>query len=118
MDLKTLLFSFEGRIGRQQYILGTLGMSLGSGFLIGVLSGIFIAMHAFALAVILALLLLIPTIWAQFALLVKRVQDRDHDWYFLLISLIPFIGGLWLFVETWFLRGTEGGNRFGKDPVA
>jgi uncharacterized membrane protein YhaH (DUF805 family) len=48
----------------------------------------------------------------------KRCHDRDRSGWFQLIVLIPFIGPLWLLVELGFLRGTQGMNRFGADPLA
>jgi uncharacterized membrane protein YhaH (DUF805 family) len=120
MDLKTLLFSFKGRIGRQQHILGILGVTF-SVLVPLLLVGCAIVAHSHAVLLVAALVALawsFATIWASFALQVKRIQDRDHDWYFLLIQLIPVVGPIWFFVEAVCLRGTVGENRFGKDPVA
>jgi uncharacterized membrane protein YhaH (DUF805 family) len=124
MDWKTLLFSFEGRIGRLQYFMGSLALAalLVVVPLLGMVFGIFSAHHTGILGLLTMVLLLIVTvplaIWAGWALAVKRVHDRDHNWYFVFIGLIPFIGSIWLFVELQFLRGTEGANRFGADPQA
>ena len=35
----------------------------------------------------------------------------------MLIDLVPVIGGLWALIETGFLKGTAGPNRFGNDPL-
>lgn len=122
MDLKSLLFSFQGRIGRLQYLLAVLGVGLVGGMvMLPILSFAFI-LHAKPLALTLTLLLLIAlTIgmtWASLALQIKRLQDRDRNWYFIFVSLIPLVGPLWLAVETYFIRGTVGDNRFGPDPLA
>ncbi|KWU26350.1 DUF805 domain-containing protein [Burkholderia cenocepacia] len=120
MGLTTLLFSFKGRIGRQQYILG----SLGAGFsviiptLVTVEAWVSPSGSGFALASLLLFAWSIGLLWASFALQVKRVQDRDHDWAFLLVQLIPIAGPIWFFVEAVCLAGTAGDNRFGKDPLA
>lgn len=55
--------------------------------------------------------LLIPSI----AVTVRRLHDTNRSGWWLLISLIPLIGGLVLFVFT-VLDGTPGPNRFGSDP--
>lgn len=55
--------------------------------------------------------LLIPSI----AVTVRRLHDTNRSGWWLLISLIPLIGGLVLFVFT-VLDGTPGPNRFGTDP--
>jgi len=48
---------------------------------------------------------------------VKRLHDRDRSGWFYLIFFVPVIGTLWLLVELGFLRGTQGENRFGPDPL-
>ncbi|HAE49771.1 MAG TPA: DUF805 domain-containing protein, partial [Tistrella mobilis] len=47
----------------------------------------------------------------------RRCHDRGRSGWFQLIMLIPLIGWIWLLVEIGFLRGTEGPNRFGPDPL-
>ena len=55
---------------------------------------------------------LIPAISAG----VRRLHDTNRSGFILLISFIPFIGGL---VLLFFLipEGTKGKNRFGPDPL-
>lgn len=48
---------------------------------------------------------------------VKRLHDRDKDWYWLLLALIPVAGLIWLVVECGMRTGTIGPNRFGPDPL-
>lgn len=53
----------------------------------------------------------------SFAVQVRRLHDLDRSGWWLLIVLLPIVGWLLLFV--WFcLRGTDGPNRFGDDPLA
>ena len=55
---------------------------------------------------------LIPAISAG----VRRLHDTNRSGFFLLISLIPFIGGiilLFLLIPV----GTKGKNKFGADPL-
>jgi uncharacterized membrane protein YhaH (DUF805 family) len=63
------------------------------------------------------LLSLIPLIWGGLAGQVKRWHDRDKSGWFVLINFIPLIGAIWAFIELGFLRGTQGPNRFGPDPL-
>lgn len=116
MDLKALLFSFQGRIGRKQFFLGVLGLAL-AGLAPALLIAIALALHAKAVAGLVAIIWAVAMFWASIALQVKRLQDRDRNWYFLFVSFIPFVGPIWLAVEVYFLSGTIGDNRFGKDPV-
>jgi uncharacterized membrane protein YhaH (DUF805 family) len=116
MDLKTLLFSFEGRIGRQAYLLTILAKSfvygLGMFFAIGLL-----AIKGALLAIPLLIALAICSIWTSLALVVKRLHDHDRDGYYVFLWLVPLVN-IWMLIEAIFVRGTVGDNRFGKDPVA
>ncbi|WP_416907318.1 MAG: DUF805 domain-containing protein [Polymorphobacter sp.] len=59
-----------------------------------------------------ALALMLPSLAVQ----VRRLHDQEKSGWFILIGLIPFIGGLILF---WFnlQRGTPGTNIYGEDPL-
>ena len=48
---------------------------------------------------------------------VRRLHDQDKSGWWILISLVPLIGGIWLLV-LYFIEGTRGPNRFGPDPKA
>ncbi|MEO6718100.1 MAG: DUF805 domain-containing protein [Novosphingobium sp.] len=60
-------------------------------------------------------LLLIAVIIPSIAVQVRRFHDQDKSGWFVLLSLIPFLGGLVVLVFM-FLEGTRGPNRFGPDP--
>ena len=66
----------------------------------------------------LAIAVAVLQLWISLAISVKRYHDRDRKGWWLLIALIPIIGVLWIFVVLGFLKGTEGANRFGSDPLA
>ena len=55
---------------------------------------------------------LIPAISAG----VRRLHDTNRSGFFLLLSFIPFIGGI---ILLFFLiaEGTKGKNKFGPDPL-
>lgn len=55
--------------------------------------------------------LLLPSI----AVTVRRLHDTNRTGWWILISFLPLIGGIWLFVLT-VLDGTPATNRFGPDP--
>jgi len=62
---------------------------------------------------IVALALVVPTV----AVAVRRLHDTDRSGWWLLVAVIPLIGGVALLV--WFcLRGAAGDNRFGAAPQA
>lgn len=66
-----------------------------------------------ALTLIAGLGLLIPSL----AVTIRRLHDTDRSGWWLLIGLIPVVGGLVLLVF-YILEGTQGSNRFGPDPKA
>ena len=99
-------FVFEGRASRSEYWWFQLIVS--PSYLISTILENDIAY--FFLGV--TLFTLIPAISAG----VRRLHDTNRSGFFLLISFIPFIGGL---VLLFFLipEGTKGKNRFGPDPL-
>lgn len=113
-DWKWLLFSFEGRAHRAHYwgggfvaaaifaaiviIGGILGGGSDEGFGVGLILGV------------------IPWIWMGLAVNIKRWHDRNKPGAWVLIQLIPYIGGFWVLIECGMLEGTRGPNRYGPDP--
>lgn len=65
------------------------------------------------LYVVFALAIFIPSL----AVLVRRLHDTEKSGWFILISLIPFVGGIILIVFL-FTEGTKGPNKYGEDPKA
>ena len=57
------------------------------------------------------------TIIPNIAIAIRRLHDRDYSGWWYLLVFIPLIG--WLILFIWFcLKGTDGPNRFGPDPLA
>jgi uncharacterized membrane protein YhaH (DUF805 family) len=112
LDYKNLLLSFEGRIGRQTYWMSYLAF-IGIGVVLGIVSA-FLGKAGAIIIVIFSLAI----IWPALAIQAKRWHDRDKSAWWLLMNLVPAIGGIWVLVECGFLRGTEGQNSFGPDPLA
>ena len=63
-------------------------------------------------SLVVSLLSLVPSISSQ----VTRLHDRGHSAWWLLFSLVPLVGAILLFVQTGFLRGDGGPNRYGPPP--
>jgi uncharacterized membrane protein YhaH (DUF805 family) len=108
----TELFSSEGRIPRSTYwkfygifyglmiLFGFLSQSLNlPNWLQGILGLMF-----FPLAII------------GIIVQIKRWHDRDKSGWWVLINLVPCIGGFWSLIECGFLPGTPGPNQYGPDP--
>lgn len=143
MDLSFLFFSLDGRIGRARFWLGTIILAIVSfvaTYLIVALVGVSQAAIAFSAAVSFALA------YPSYAVMAKRFQDRDKPGFLALLLLIPSYGAnllytfgvfdldqpsawaqsldviiavifLWFLVELGFLKGTQGPNRYGPDPL-
>ncbi len=63
------------------------------------------------LFVLFALAVLVPSLAVQ----VRRFHDQDKSGWFVLLALIPYIGGIAVLVFMC-LEGTKGPNKFGPDP--
>lgn len=84
-------------------LVGLMG-AIGSETLSSIAMGIFI-------------IAMLPFIWFSLALQVKRWHDRNKSGFWVFIGLVPYIGSIWQFVECGCLRGTDGPNRYGEDPL-
>ena len=130
--MKEMLFSFTGRANRAKFwlilivtdivgmiLFGILG-AVGGGSMIPDASGN-MTMGSGPLGIVtavLALIVLIAMVWIGLAVAVKRYHDRNKSGWWVLICLVPFIGGLWYLIECGFLKGTAGANTYGADPLA
>jgi len=117
MNLTQVLFSFSGRIRRSTFWLYGLGLGVVLGIIIAV--GIMLASNGGAMAIVgsvIAFAAYVVAIWAGLALQVKRWHDRDKAWVWIFIAFIPLVGAIWALVETGFLDGTPGPNKFGPSP--
>jgi len=115
LTAKEVLFSFKGRIPRSTFW----GYSIASGiaFYALVLPFMFIFGQESTATIAVMVLAYIPLLWASLAIQTKRWHDRDKSGLWILIGLIPLVGAIWSFIETGCLKGTEGPNRFGNDPL-
>jgi len=115
--MKQLFFSFEGRIGRKTYWLSVLG-------LVGVLVVAQLLMVGLAavsetlglIGAILALAICAVALIPSFALPIKRWHDLDKSGWYVLLGFIPVVN-LYALVMLGFVRGTEGSNQYGDDPL-
>ena len=106
---------FAGRSRRKEYWMFLLGVIIAA-IILGIIEGI-LGLSGMVggvygpLTTLFLLAIIVPSIAVQ----VRRFHDQDKSGWFVLISLIPIIGGLIVFVFMC-LEGTKGPNRFGLDP--
>ncbi len=132
MNWKYLFTSFEGRTNRQPFWLSLLAlvviewvvmfvvaMVLGTSMMAGIdpnlppdQAAAMVTKNMIPIGIV-SLLFLYPAL----AVYTKRWHDRDKSGWWTLIIFVPFIGAIWWLVECGFLRGTDGANRFGPDPL-
>jgi uncharacterized membrane protein YhaH (DUF805 family) len=113
---------FQGRSRRMEYWMFTLGVVIVE----VVLFALFAALGAFRTSDgtppamfwpmmiifgIFGLAIIVPALAVQ----VRRFHDQDKSGWFVLLGLIPYVGGLIVLVFMC-LPGTSGSNRFGADP--
>ncbi|WP_103918034.1 DUF805 domain-containing protein [Alcanivorax sp.] len=108
MDIKSILTSPKGRVGRMTFWIWQL--CIAAPFIAADLAGLELESR-FSYFWIAYLVAAYPAIMVQ----IKRWHDRDKSGWWCLINLIPF-GNLWVLVECGFLPGTSGLNRYGADP--
>lgn len=125
MDWKKFLFSFDGRVGRKAYwlfLVAVLVISMGIQF--AALGPMIAAAAADPEAAanmsfpVWIWIIFIPMIWMSLAVQAKRWHDVDKSAWWILIGLVPFVGGLIALVFNGFIAGTPGPNRFGEGPMA
>ena len=105
------IFEYKGRASRSSYWWFALAELIGwVGVLI--LAGIFAAVHAPALSIMLYLAAAIAAFLLGLSLTIRRLHDQDKSGFWYFIAFVPFIGGIWLLVLT-VMEGTPGPNRFG-----
>ena len=122
MNWTYFFFSLEGRISLKQYWFYFLLPTLVLTFVIGALAGGFEAATDRSVGQIggrdwIAVLWGLAILWPGIATQVKRWHDRGKSGWWYLINFVPVIGGIWALIETGFLPGTEGENRFGPPPA-
>ncbi|MEN8040981.1 MAG: DUF805 domain-containing protein [Actinomycetota bacterium] len=116
IDWQDLFFSFDGRINRGKFWAG-IGMMWLLALIVGGIIGFGLFAVSKALGWIVFIVVYAAALWIGLALSVKRWHDRDKSGWWILIGLVPIIGGLWALIETGFLPGTDGNNQYGPDPL-
>lgn len=106
---------FQGRARRSEYWLFFL-FTLILGFVVGLIGGIASGGDPnSSIPLVLSGLLWVALIVPSLAVGIRRLHDTNRSGWWVLIALIPFIGGLVLLVF-YVLDGTPGPNKFGPDP--
>jgi uncharacterized membrane protein YhaH (DUF805 family) len=119
MDIKNLLFSFNGRIRRLHFWIGAIGVAVVFGILYSVanmLLGPKVDMSTGAVSMnpmmgIVSLVIYIAELYLLLAIYWKRMHDTNRSGWW---SLLPIFN----IIVAGFFPGTTGENKFGPDPKA
>jgi uncharacterized membrane protein YhaH (DUF805 family) len=110
-SVKTCLNKYidiEGRAARSEYWWFAL-----FGIILTIVASVIDAVIGLPIFYFIAsLAILAPSI----AVSVRRLHDRDMVGWWILLFLVPFIGAIALLI-LFVMRGTDGPNRFGPDPL-
>lgn len=120
-----LFLSLDGRIARSDFWLGLAGLIVLSMFLQVIMQMLGYSSQinpqtgetseGFLIATFVPLFI---TLWPSICVYGKRYHDRDKSAWWMMIALIPILGVIWMIVELGFLKGTQGPNEYGEDPLA
>lgn len=106
--------NFSGRARRQEYWMFYL-FHIIIIFTLGLISGMLVeATDSPAVFIVLGLYVL-ATFLPTLAVTVRRLHDTGKSGWYYLLSLIPYIGGIIIFVFT-VQNGDVGSNQYGPDP--
>ena len=67
--------------------------------------------------VLFGLVVLMPYVLVGWIVEIKRWHDLNRSGWWVLINFVPLIGALVSFIVLGFVKGTDGPNRFGPDPL-
>lgn len=123
--MRHILFSFQGRVSRATYWLLAYPLIFVMFYFIEAINfNYFLHYHSEWhmkikewMLLVSELLFAIVLLWPALAVTTKRMHDRNYSalkW--MLISLIP-IANVWILIQAWFLKGDEGSNDYGADPL-
>ena len=98
---------FDGRAGRQEFWMFVL-FSVIVSIIVTIIGNV---IHLPFLGGLYGLAVLLPSLGVE----IRRLHDIDKSGWWVLIGLVPLIGGIWLLVLLC-LAGKPGPNRFGSNP--
>ncbi len=101
------LWSASGRIGRLRYLAYTTGASL----LAGIAAAALAAVLGQSMGMMIAVLVYIVTIVFCVLAAIQRSHDMDWNGWTVLLTIIPFVGLIWIFKS-----GSADTNTYGAPP--
>jgi uncharacterized membrane protein YhaH (DUF805 family) len=113
MNWQWFLFSFKGRISRKPFWIFNLTVSL-LWLITMLLSGTDLRHFTKEPT---SIVFDIVILWPALSVQAKRWHDLNKSAWHILVILIPLIGPIWALVQTGFIPGTPGLNRYGSSQL-
>ncbi len=117
MDIvKNHYADFNGRARRKEFWMFyamSMAVIIAISIVFGILASVLDMPILMTLGSLVSLALFIPILGAM----ARRLHDTGKSGWFMLVSFIPLIGGIWL-LYLLILEGTMGDNEYGADPKA
>jgi uncharacterized membrane protein YhaH (DUF805 family) len=119
------LFSFRGRVKRQLFWIVSLTLLVVNTYAFYLISAFDLSHKSrktgfgkagLVVTVICLSLWFLASAWISLATQVKRWHDLDKSGWWVLINLVPVIGGIWALIQTGFFVGTAHSNRYDLRP--
>jgi len=106
---------FTGRARRKEYWMFIL-FYLIAVIVLSIIDGVIGTFSMEAGAGLLSSIFLLGSLVPQIAITARRLHDINKSGWWQLLVIVPFIGAIVLFIF-YILKGTDGDNRFGVDPL-
>lgn len=116
MSIKALYTSYDGRISRSKYWFGFVAVVVCVNLMNYLLDlfGLWGDSSEVSLLALLLMLLFLPLV---FALSIKRFHDMGFSGWFSVLLVVPFLNLAVSLFWLGFVKGTDGDNNYGPDPL-
>ncbi|MCP4103086.1 MAG: DUF805 domain-containing protein [Lentisphaerae bacterium] len=116
-----LYWNYHGRISRKKFWLGLLPILLIELSVFAIFNYTFSSTPAYRMNQLnqnLDIFLILVLCWPAFCLGTKRFHDMGLSGWWCLLNLIPYLGLVLTLTIQGFVKGADGPNRFGPDPLS
>jgi len=111
LGLREFLFRLNGRLAASTYVVSVVCMLIVFPLLFLVMM-VFLAFLPTFIKIIATLAFVVLLLWTCIALMVRRLHDRGHSGWWVLIAFIPYLNAIF-FLYLSFFKGEPRENRFG-----
>ena len=114
-DLKSMFLRYDNRLNRKRYIFRGFALGAAVSIITKLLTIIAVSMHSSAI-VTLGTIISIAAAIPSFMLIIRRLHDLNRPAWWCIGVFIPLVN-IVLGIYLLFLKGTDGPNDYGPDPL-